>query len=454
VLALGLILNLPLTMRAQLSFVPIATQGAVMSFAFDGSNYLCGVEIPGPLHTVGAQLMSSTGARIGSLIPTGRTGIASGVAFDGTNYLLIWEDDEFGSLTNESYRIYGQFISKVGATVGAPFDISGLGAQFDGIKTMAYGGGKYLVTYTRLVNTGGSWTRHIAGRIVDPTGTVGNEFRISTGGGKASDVAFDGANFFVVWCEDTLDREIRGRLVSPTGVAGLEISVNATVAPSDNPNSVCFNGTNYLVVWNDEFGGTAAWDSFGQLVSPSGALVGGVITISAEPGPQMVTSVASDGRHFLTIWVDMQSESNWDVYGRYVGGDGSLLGSKIPISTDPDNQIGGVGFANGHYLVLVSSGLVMGEGGIIEVDSAFGAFVNPPADPKIQTDEAFGVRENQFGFTFTGIDGSSIVVEASTNLASPDWIGVSTNTISGGTSAFHDPQWMNHPGRYYRLRSL
>jgi len=34
--------------------------------------------------------------------------------------------------------------------------------------------------------------RYIAGRILEPDGALGNEFRISTGFGKASDVAFDG----------------------------------------------------------------------------------------------------------------------------------------------------------------------------------------------------------------------------------------------------------------------
>ena len=50
---------------------------------------------------------------------------------------------------------------------------------------------------------------------------------------------------------------------------GAEIVVNASPAPSDNPKSVTFDGTNYLVVWNDEVGGkgTETWDCFGQLVS-------------------------------------------------------------------------------------------------------------------------------------------------------------------------------------------
>jgi hypothetical protein len=456
-LPLALLVTLPAVVVAQPTYFLIATNCAAMSFAFDGSNYLVGVENPGPpAPTIGAQMISSTGAKVGSLIPTGRSGIATCVAFDGANYLMIWEDDGLGSLTNGSFQVYGQFISKAGALVGSPFDISGLGIWFDGIKTMAYGG-KYLVTYTRLINPnlGGDSPRYIAGRIVNPDGSMGSEFRISTGFGKASDVAFDGANFFVVWCEDSQDSEIRGRFVNPSGLPGSEISVNASTAPSDNPNSVTFDGTNYMVVWNDEVDGadTGTWDSFGQLVSPSGALVGGRISITSELGPQVVTSVAFDGANYLAAWMDMQNATNWDIYGQYISRNGSPVGGKIRISTDPGNQLGGVGFANGKYLALVNNGVTLGDGGISQVDSATGMFVTPPMNLEIKSgDSSFGVRTNRFGFNITGPSGQVVVVEASASLASSAWDPVGTNTLTGGTSYFSDPQWTNHPTRFYRLR--
>jgi hypothetical protein len=65
----------------------------------------------------------------------------------------------------------------------------------------------------------------------------------------------------------------------------------------------------------------------------------------------------------------------------------------------------------------------------------------------------FGVQTNQFGFTISWATNISVVVEACTNLANPVWIPVSTNTLTGGTSHFSDPQWTNYPGRFYRLRS-
>ncbi|MEI7535123.1 MAG: leucine-rich repeat domain-containing protein [Verrucomicrobiae bacterium] len=75
-------------------------------------------------------------------------------------------------------------------------------------------------------------------------------------------------------------------------------------------------------------------------------------------------------------------------------------------------------------------------------------------NPQAQTGNgSFGVQSNQFCFNLTGSSNLVIVVEAATNLTNPVWSPVSTNTLTGGTSYFRDPQWTNYPGRFYRLRS-
>ena len=74
-------------------------------------------------------------------------------------------------------------------------------------------------------------------------------------------------------------------------------------------------------------------------------------------------------------------------------------------------------------------------------------------NPQVQNDDNFGVRKNRFGFNITGSSNLVIVVEACTNLASHIWSLVGTNTLTGGSSYFSDPQWTNNPRRFYRLRS-
>ena len=74
--------------------------------------------------------------------------------------------------------------------------------------------------------------------------------------------------------------------------------------------------------------------------------------------------------------------------------------------------------------------------------------------PQIQTSDAsFGVQTNQFGFNINWANDQVVVVEACTNLANPTWSLLQTNTLTGGSVYFSDPDWANHPARFYRIRS-
>jgi hypothetical protein len=64
-----------------------------------------------------------------------------------------------------------------------------------------------------------------------------------------------------------------------------------------------------------------------------------------------------------------------------------------------------------------------------------------------------GVQANQFGFTISWATNVPVVVEASTDLSDPVWTPIATNTLTGGTSYFSDPQWTNYPARFYRFRA-
>jgi hypothetical protein len=66
---------------------------------------------------------------------------------------------------------------------------------------------------------------------------------------------------------------------------------------------------------------------------------------------------------------------------------------------------------------------------------------------------SFGVQTNRFGFTISWATNIPVVVEASTGLVHPIWSPISTNALIGGWSPFSDPQWLNYPKRFYRLRS-
>jgi hypothetical protein len=65
----------------------------------------------------------------------------------------------------------------------------------------------------------------------------------------------------------------------------------------------------------------------------------------------------------------------------------------------------------------------------------------------------FGVQTNRFGFIISWATNVPVIVEASTSLANPAWSPMATNTLTNGSIYFGDPQWTNHPARFYRLCS-
>jgi hypothetical protein len=87
-------------------------------------------------------------------------------------------------------------------------------------------------------------------------------------------------------------------------------------------------------------------------------------------------------------------------------------------------------------------------------DTTFGGSPTVLWNPQVQTNNgSFGVQNNQFGFNIIGSSNLVIVVEACTNLANPTWLPLATNTLTGGSSHFSDPQWTNYPSRFYRFSS-
>ena len=71
--------------------------------------------------------------------------------------------------------------------------------------------------------------------------------------------------------------------------------------------------------------------------------------------------------------------------------------------------------------------------------------------PETKADASLGIQEGKFGFNINWASGQTIVVEACTNLADPDWTPVGTNTFDGDSTTFSDAEWTNLPGRFYRL---
>ena len=369
------------------STFPIATTAnreMSISAAFDGTNYLVGIQGDAvDKHNITAQLVSQSGAPVGSRISVGRTGGVPFIAFDGVNYLMVWTDDD----NNPNDDVYGQFISKAGTLVGSPFPIS-QAARKQTVNSIAFDGANYLVVWEDSRNwndinqdgecdTPGEGTCvDIYGRFVSPSGNlVGNEISINKAveNQKFPFLSFDGTNYLAVWESRRSGPElwdIKGRFISKTGTLSSIFTVSQTPSPSYNPVYTAFGGTNFFVLWNRDIGSgypaSPIWDVYGRLVSPSGSFPGSEFAITTATGNQCIAGPVFDGNRYLVFWTDTRNDINndgdcdagegtcLDIYGQYVAKTGALIGTEFTINKDAGNQFGTVIFGGVRYLVLAN----------------------------------------------------------------------------------------------------
>lgn len=89
-------------------------------------------------------------------------------------------------------------------------------------------------------------------------------------------LAFDGTNFLVVWDDGRggYNRDIYGARVTPAGTVldSNGIAISTALADQWRP-AVAFDGTNFLVVWEDQRNGPDDYDIYGARVTPAGAVL-------------------------------------------------------------------------------------------------------------------------------------------------------------------------------------
>jgi hypothetical protein len=243
------------------------------------------------------------------------------VGFDGTNYLVVWHYNESG----DPYNIYGARVSKQGIVLDTePFAISeATGGQMN--PRVAFDGTNYLVVWYDS-RSGSSYD--IYGTRVAQDGTVLNPagIAISTAANYQyfPDVSFDGINYMVVWQDERSDTfDIYGSRVAQNGnvldPTGIQIS---GAADEQNRPSIDFDGTNYLVVWDDQRSGSG-YDIYGTRIDTSGTVLNPAgIAISTAADNQHMPSVSFDGTNYLVAWYDHRDGANYDIYGARVNTSG------------------------------------------------------------------------------------------------------------------------------------
>jgi hypothetical protein len=354
----GIVLNpagIPISMAVNNQSFP--------AIAFDGTNYLVVWEDwrnnPGTSDIYGARV-----SQAGTVLDTNGITISMATAdqlsptitFDSTNYLVVWEDWRNNPDTSD---IYGTRISQAGTVLDSNGIVisSAANGQFD--PNIAFDGTNYLVVWGDGRN--GTYNSDIYGTRVNQAGTVLDPegIAISTHDNSqySPSVTFDGTNYLVVWqdARGTND-DIYGARVSQTGTVldpdGITISTIIVIYDQFHP-AVAFDGINYLVVWQDGRNGLANTDIYGARVNQAGIVLDPEgIAISTHDNSQYFPSVAFDGTNYLVVWAD--TRSGFDIYGARVNQAGTVLDpGGIAISTsDLSQDSPSVAFDGTNYLVV------------------------------------------------------------------------------------------------------
>ncbi|TES91008.1 MAG: T9SS type A sorting domain-containing protein [Candidatus Cloacimonadota bacterium] len=168
--------------------------------------------------------------------------------------------------------------------------------------------------------------------------------------------AFDGSNFLVVWAAYELNiNSIYGVRISPGG----SILDSTPIIISQGPDAkyapaVSFDGSNYMVIWNDSRLNGTEYDQWAARVTPEGLLLDtNGIPVDTSKGYQFDPSITFLNPYYLAVWTDDGSGSP-DIFGKRISPPGSLIDTAaIPICTVTGMQIGAAAFAGSEKFLVV-----------------------------------------------------------------------------------------------------
>ncbi|NOJ92074.1 HYR domain-containing protein [Corallococcus coralloides] len=340
-----------------------ANSQSISAIAFDGTQYLVvwndsrsfvGIDI------YGARVRASDGMVLdaaGIPISTAKNAqTLAAVGFDGSQFLVAWSDGRNGGGDD----IYGSRLLADGTVVDPAGIAISTEAGIQSSPSVAAVAGTFLVTWDDKRTGGqsdvyGARVRASDGAVLEPQGLA-----LATGATAQgpSAVASDGSRFLVVWRQASgalgellsLRVEADGTVLDPGGVVLAASTTHSKQAPA-----AVFDGTHFMVVWDDAF--DYHQDIYGTRVRGSDLAVldASPLLISVVANAEGAPAVAAGTESYLVVWNDTRDRlSFYDVYGvRVRASDGVVLDPvAIPIATGAASQsIPAVGFAEGQFLV-------------------------------------------------------------------------------------------------------
>ncbi|MGE5417066.1 MAG: Calx-beta domain-containing protein [Acidobacteriota bacterium] len=270
------------------------------------------------------------------------------IVLDNKNsrYVSVYQK-KFKGVTNDFYRVFGQFIGLNGTPIGQEFAISDTDSTapvivYDDIR------GCSLVVWTEFAGTG---SNSLKARIINSDGTL-NETKVlasieyqRTGNNYLQPSAvWDPINqrYLVVWLDvghepGLYTTDLYGQLINYNGNKIGSNFVVCSAANAQSEPSLTFDSTSqhYFLVWQD--GRLGQNDIYGRLINSDGSLLGNDIVICSDSGNQLYPWVACDSNTgaFLVAWQDF---NNNDICGQVLDKAGTLVKSELLISGAPGQQ--------------------------------------------------------------------------------------------------------------------
>ncbi|SET10493.1 hypothetical protein SAMN05443572_1011116 [Myxococcus fulvus] len=291
-------------------------------------------------------------------VPNALSNTRAAVAFGGGRYLVAWEN-----------RIFTQdelFFARVDAADGRVLDVGSLvlaaGTGDQRSVAVASNGQDFLLAWedAQVHPTTGPYSDLKGARVRGSDGRVLDgawlNLSVAAGDERRPAIASDGTDYLVVWEDERRSNntyDVYGTRVRASDGAILDVGGRMLAGGSGSTNhwlpQVGYARGNYLLTFTNG----RLW-GMRLRASDLGSLDGGGFVISSLAGIQASGKVAFDGNLFLVVWSDFRNgSSNPDVFGARVTLDGAVLDpSGLGISTAAQRQEAASVASNGNGFLV------------------------------------------------------------------------------------------------------
>jgi len=234
------------------------------------------------------------------------------VAFDGTNYLVVWQEQ-----CEDSWNISAARVSAMGDLLDWPAIIISDHPEDESGPEIAFDGTNYLIIWKSKDNDENG---NIFGKRIGQDGNVIDNDRIAiceaSGNQSSCSISYVNGIFLTVWRDERNgEKDIYGSRLNSKGEVLDPDGILISNADDDQWGpDVATDGNNFFVVWDDFRGGMMYADVYGARVSAGGEVmdINGIPILTAYVG-QESPSVAYDGTNYVVVWNDYRFNFLGDV---------------------------------------------------------------------------------------------------------------------------------------------